>query len=172
YRPRAPPVPHSFPTRRSSDLKLRAQNVGETAQKQRVVDTRICEPADESEHLSGTALENHVEEREKLVLGNEPEGLTNALGGDATVAHRQHLIGETERVTHRAVSGTRDHGKRLRLRRKTLVREYCREAALDLSGPDALEVKSLKAAENRRRRLRDLLRLSCREDKDNARRRL
>ena len=60
----------------------------------------------------------------------------------------------------------------MRLRRKTLVREYRREAALDLSRPDALEVKSLKAAEDRRRRLRDLLRFSCRKDKDNAGRRL
>ena len=104
--------------------------------------------------------------------GDETERVAHAVRGHAAVAHRQHLVGEAERVAHRAVGGARDRRERFGLGADLLFAEDVRQALANLGRTDALEVEALEPAQDRRRGLRDLLRLGRREHEHDARRRL
>ena len=90
------------------DRELRAQDVRDSREERAEVDPGVGEARHDREHVARSPLGDDVEQLEELVLGNEAQRIAHALGGDAAFAHRQHLVGEAERIAHRAVGCARD----------------------------------------------------------------
>src|SRR6185436_6429294 len=123
-------------------------HVGETGQKPAEVDTRFGQTRDGWKHVGGSPVGDEVENREKLVFGHETKRIAHAFAGHVAVAHRQHLIGKTERVAHRTVRGTRDRRERIGVSSDAFFTQNVRQSLPNLSRTDSFEIETLESAEH------------------------
>ncbi len=116
----------------SSDRKLRAKHVGKAGEKSAEVDALRREPAHRREDIGGATLGDDGRVSRGTRLPARGRAQCAQLGGDAAFAERDHLIGERERVAHRAVGGARDHGERVRFADDLFFAEYVFQARDDV----------------------------------------
>jgi len=131
----------------------------------------IDEPRHQREHRLRVALRHEAEQLTVHLLGDEPEHLAHPLGGHRPLPERQHLVEDRQAVPHAAVCALGDELDGVVGGGQTFRGEHLLQSGGNGVRPDAPEVKALESREDRRRALRDLLRLGGREHEHDTRRR-
>src|SRR5947207_8733316 len=130
------------------------------------------EPLDQGKHTRRIALGDHAQQLAIHVVRDQTEHLAYAVGGHRPGAERYDLIENRQPVAHPAVRALGDQVEGLVGGLESFRRHDLAQALDDGSRADAPEVEALQPGQDRRRALRDLLRLGGGEDEYDRRRRL
>ncbi len=152
--------------------ELAAQEIRQPREEAAEIGAGIREPRDCREHFRCASRCDVFQDVQILIFRNEAERIAHALSGERPLAERQHLIGEAERIAHRAVRGARQECERVVLPLHLLAVEHHGEPRAHVGRTYSAEVEALQPAEHGRGHLRDFLWLRGGEHEHHARRRL
>ncbi len=153
--------------------ELRADQIRHAGQEGPEVDAGIRQPLHRWKHITRAALGEQREYLEVGVFRHQSERIPHAIGRHrGHIAERQHLVGQRQRIPHRAIRRAGDHRDRIVVRAHAFLAQHVTQPIPNVRRTDALEIEPLQPAQHGRGRLRDLLWLGRREYEHDARRRL